>query len=131
MYNESLRLGIGRFLGSLLPSFQAAIQRAAAAPRMMIFGGHDSSIIPVLSALGMDSAMGGRWPPFGSYIVMELLEDSAARGSERHVRVLYNGQEVQTIPFAEFERRVQLVTVKDYETQCKPRGHSPVPPQVW
>ena len=141
LYNENLRLGIGRFITSLLPHFHAALTPSPSShphPRLVAFAGHDSTMIPALAALGFDAALEGHWPPFASYIVLELLreEGEERRGGgggngDRWVRVVYNGKEVEVMKWKEFERRAENVRVRDYEAECRPHGDKPVPPQVW
>lgn len=63
------RLGnrkLGRGYDSILSSSSA---NPLAPPRMVIFSGHDSTLSPLLSALGKP---GGSWPPFTSSLVFEL-----------------------------------------------------------
>lgn len=107
-----LRLGTGVLLHTLMSNMEAAIQPAAApaaaaqlpgsspaaGPRMYLYSGHDSSLMPILSALGLDLHA---WPPFVSNIVLELWElPAGAAGKEgeaaaRHVvRVMYNQSEL-------------------------------------
>ena len=89
----------------------------------------------MLAALGMDQGLEGHWPPFASYVVLELLgqkgEEGGAGGDGRHVRCVYNGKEVEVMEYAEFERRVENVRVKDYAAECRSHSKEPVPPQVW
>ena len=140
LYNENLRLGVGRFVTSLLPHFQAALSPSPEPhPRLLTFAGHDSTMIPVLAAIGLDAAMEGQWPPFASYIVLELLgeKEEGKRGGEggaggkRWVRCVYNGKEVEVMEWKEFARRVENVRVTDWKAECRPHGDGPVPPQVW
>ena len=135
LYNENLRLGIGRFITELLPSFHAALRPSSSSPRppprLLVFGGHDSSMVSILAALGLDAALEGKWPPFASYLVLELLEERGRGERERLVRSVYNGKELEVIPFAEFERRVENMRVNDWAKECKAHSKGPVPPQVW
>ncbi|KAG2424099.1 hypothetical protein HXX76_014774 [Chlamydomonas incerta] len=82
-----MRLSMGRLLHTLVANMTAAAAAAgggekaaqaqgavvagsgAAAPRMYLYSGHDSTIMPLLSALGLDVS---HWPPYLSNIVLEL-----------------------------------------------------------
>ena len=132
LYNENARLGIGRFIQSgLLPVFQQATATSTAAsfPRFHLFAAHDSSVVAIMNALGLDASLRGQWPPFASYIVMEVLTDRRHADS-RYVRVVYNGELADQMEYDEWERRMQNVRV-DYENECKAHGDGEVPPQSW
>ena len=131
VYNENARLGIGRFIQSgLLPVFQQASSASASSPRFHLFAAHDSSVIALLSALQMDAAMGGHWPPFASWIVMEVLRDEQS-SEQRYVRVVYNGEEAALVSEEEWMRRMQNVCIDEYEFACKAHSDKEVPPQSW
>lgn len=86
-----LRLSMGRLLDILLGNMEAALQRqpggsssssggaaggqqqqpAQQQPRLMLFSGHDSTIMPLLTALGADLTS---WPPYMSNLCFELWE---------------------------------------------------------
>jgi len=131
VYNENARLGIGRYIQSgLLPIFQQATASSTSSfPRFHVHAGHDSSVIAIMNALGLDAAMGGQWPPFASYIVMEVLADER-RDNKQFVRIVYNGELADMMEKEEWMRRMQNVRV-DYEKECKAHGDEEVPPQLW
>lgn len=100
--SEMVRLGIGRFLRDLLFAFREKLAvleppsllsdllppdpptglRQLPSPlypgmetlRLLLFSGHDSTIAPVLIALG---AYDGLWPQFGANLSLELIQDTA------------------------------------------------------
>ena len=130
--SENARLSEGRLIQSLLPAFEAAVRggnSVESSPRLHVYGAHDSSCVSILSALGLDEPLMGNWPPFASYIVIELLSDDSS--SERFVRVMYNGQQAALMHYGEWVRRVQRVRVEDWQAECKALSTTPVPPQVW
>jgi len=73
----------------------------APAQRLTVYSAHDSTVAPLLIALG---AYDGQWPDFGSHVTLELLEVvghpdraniKASTAAPRHVvRLLYNHQPV-------------------------------------
>ena len=131
--SENARLSVGRFIQSLLPPFEAAVKGGAKVPgdgvRLHVYGAHDSSFVSILSALGMDEPLTGNWPPFASYLVVELLADDTS--NERLVRVVYNGQQAALMHYGEWRRRIERVRVNDWQAECKAHSTTPVPPQVW
>ena len=131
VYNENARLGIGRFIQSgLQPIFQRLTTKpTTSSPRLHVIAAHDSSVVAIMNALGFDASLKGEWPPFASYIVMEVLADERSESS-RFVRVVYNGELVDMVDFEEWMRRLQNVRV-DYEKECKAHGDGEVPPQYW
>uniref|UniRef100_A0A383VZ21 Uncharacterized protein n=1 Tax=Tetradesmus obliquus TaxID=3088 RepID=A0A383VZ21_TETOB len=76
-----LRLSMGRLLDILLANMETAAAAAAGQAgssssssshaKLMMFSGHDSTIMPLLTALGCDLQ---RWPPYISNLVFELWE---------------------------------------------------------
>jgi hypothetical protein len=122
--DRSARLGIGRLLGEALDglAFDAEVY-AAARPlqetaasgtvgrgaTLRLVSGHDTTLVPLLSALG---AYDGRWPPYSSFVSFELWdlgdgntppsppspegrEEGLDGGSNLAVRVVFNGAPVR------------------------------------
>eukprot|EP00197_Chlamydomonas_leiostraca_P004794 CAMPEP_0202870166 /NCGR_PEP_ID=MMETSP1391-20130828/14819_1 /ASSEMBLY_ACC=CAM_ASM_000867 /TAXON_ID=1034604 /ORGANISM="Chlamydomonas leiostraca, Strain SAG 11-49" /LENGTH=509 /DNA_ID=CAMNT_0049550657 /DNA_START=81 /DNA_END=1610 /DNA_ORIENTATION=- len=100
-------------------------QQAPSGPLMYLYSGHDSSLMPILAAFGLDLHA---WPPFVSNIVIELWEvpaavPAAAAGSapgskaqqsaaaQHVVRVMYNQSELD-IPHCPRGRYATLATFK-------------------
>ena len=67
------RLGIGTFLGELAASMDAAVS-GGSDERLAIYSGHDSTIAPVLAALGVWDR---RWPPYASTIILETYRQAS------------------------------------------------------
>ena len=131
--NENARLSVGRFIQSLLPPFEAVVRGGGSVPdgaaRLHVYGAHDSSFVSIMSALGMDEPLQGNWPPFASYMVVELLSEDGS--DERFVRVVFNGRQAALMHYGEWVRRVQRVRVDDWQAECKAHSTTPVPPQIW
>ncbi|GFR44810.1 hypothetical protein Agub_g6146 [Astrephomene gubernaculifera] len=83
-----LRLSMGRLLHTLMDNMRGAaaagagtagaaaegaggVGGAVGSPRMYLYSGHDSTIMPLLAALGLDVT---HWPPYLSNLVFELWE---------------------------------------------------------
>ena len=64
---------------------------SATSPRFMLFLGHDSTILPLLSALKMpaDGAISLKWPPYCSYVLIEVYEHVPTR--DLYVRFAHQG----------------------------------------
>ncbi|KAJ1425675.1 histidine phosphatase superfamily [Ochromonadaceae sp. CCMP2298] len=107
------RLAIGRFLHDLRADLTAAMtgqpessldstEGEAPSPlgkRLLIYSGHDSTLVPVLCALGIYDDV---WPPYASFLTLEFASERSgdSSGSEgdvceraQFVRVLYNNEE--------------------------------------
>lgn len=94
-----VRLRIGRFVGDLLHRMNAVVGMAASdaatagastpddISAVSIFSGHDTTIVPLLYALGIEDST---WPPFAANVVFELFRERAAP-TQHYIRVLYNG----------------------------------------
>ena len=67
-------LAIGGFLKDMLQVFADTVagkaEPGSSAPKLAVFSGHDSTLFPILTALG---AFNGHWPPYASRIQLELL----------------------------------------------------------
>lgn len=88
---EILRLGMGRLLHLMLIRMQEAAQlEKSSTPSMFLYSGHDSTIMPLLAALGMRSD--NHWPVYASSIVFELWK--SAHDGEHYVKILYNKEEL-------------------------------------
>ena len=144
------RLGIGRLLGETLDHLEAdaAAWAAAAtaaeggdgaaasssalpphrpAARLRLLSGHDTTIVPILAALG---CYDGRWPPYASYVAVELWANSADGALQ--VRVVFNGQpltdmrgckaedETGCVPFQAFAPLVRSLTPTNLIAECQP-----------
>jgi len=144
------RLAIGRFVKELLRDIDSStganasasaspnetvFQEAAAAAsavaataqkKMLIYSGHDSTLVPLMCALGLYD---NQWPPYASYLVLEIVakKGTGGEGDTRYVRALYNDEvrplfgEADLLPYDEFEARLQgvLITEEEYSAACE------------
>ena len=58
-------------------------KQGSAGPKMLLYAGHDTTIMPILTSLGYDMR---DWPPYLSNVIFELWE----RDGQHYVQVLYN-----------------------------------------
>eukprot|EP00903_Cladosiphon_okamuranus_P012489 g11695.t1 len=98
---EMARLSLGPFLEEMLTIMGARGQETGVpeagipcTPKLVIFSGHDTTLVPVLAAL---KVYDDRWPPYASYISLDVAEDEKG---QRLVRVVFNGKE-KVLPGAE------------------------------
>lgn len=67
-------LAIGGFVKDVLAVFADTVAGKSvpgiSGPKMAVFSGHDSTLFPLLTALG---AFDGSWPPYASRVQIELL----------------------------------------------------------
>lgn len=82
--------------------------------RLALLSGHDTTIIPMLAALGV---FDGRWPEYAAYIELLLLQDRDCGALS--VRVAYKGRVVKQLPLREFIRTMRPLVPRDYERECR------------
>lgn len=97
---EMTRISLGPFVAEVLSVMGivgecAGVPEAgiACTPKLAIFSGHDSTLVPVLCALKLYH---DDWPTYASYLSLDVAED---KSGATLVRVVYNGKE-QTLPDA-------------------------------
>ncbi|XP_076801057.1 lysophosphatidic acid phosphatase type 6-like [Clavelina lepadiformis] len=120
----ALKLGIGPLLGLFLKSMESSIEDTSAV-KLCMYSGHDTTLMPLLHALGIDNSA---WVPFGANITLELYERAMENGAKDHyVRVLYEHQGTvipgcsgEFCPLNEFRDVVSqyLITEQEFDTQC-------------
>ncbi len=106
---ELVSLGMGQLFALITQRMQAVAAPADSSPdsshdsssmggklpgsashKMLLYAGHDTTIMPILTSLGYDMQ---DWPPYLSNVIFELWE----RDGQHLVRVLYN-LEPMTLP---------------------------------
>lgn len=130
------RLAIGRFVCEMADDLRAAMGPApadesanpatafasAAGKKLLLYSGHDSTLVPLLCAL---ECYDGVWPPYASFLSLEIAQDRAS--GERFVRALYNDREVHMLgqpgPWCAFDvffSALERVSLRhdDYRAQC-------------
>lgn len=75
---------VGRFVGDLIVPIKSAFNKVSGYPKMAIFSGHDSTLIPVMIALNLFE---GSYPQFSDNLTLEYFESKQDAG---YVRLLYN-----------------------------------------
>ena len=90
-----LRLGMGVLLETMLRRMEDASAPVPSpspsssddpppSPSLFLYSGHDSSLMPLLAALGHQVS---DWPPYLSSVVLELWQRPGPGGGERYVKV--------------------------------------------
>ncbi|KAG7667940.1 hypothetical protein Ndes2526B_g01646 [Nannochloris sp. 'desiccata'] len=86
--SEILRLGMGRLMHFIVKRMEETAKEIhkeeKEAPKFYLLSGHDSTILPLLAALGVEI---DHWPQYLSNLVFELWERP---NGEHYVQVLYN-----------------------------------------
>jgi acid phosphatase len=142
------RLGIGPLLGDVLDRFTYASTNPRSPQKLALYGGHDNTLGPLLSALGV---FDNRWPRSSSNVTFELFRDATPLGvleslklrrGEYFVRTSYNNR-VLKVPgckpvgkhragdeslctLAAFREVVERVRPKDLVEECKILGISQI-----
>jgi hypothetical protein len=104
-YNDGLysKLAMGPLwdyiLKNIMPFSSSSAATTPQGPKMALFSGHDTTIMPILATLGGDVWNGIDWTPYASMLIIEvheILEDdenvSTMFPTKRAFRLLYNGQ---------------------------------------
>ncbi|KAH6576043.1 hypothetical protein BSLG_007741 [Batrachochytrium salamandrivorans] len=135
-------MSLGRFISEFSLQLQAAARGQHDTPKFAIYSGHDTTILPILSAF---KASDGAHPGYGSNLLFELHKAQPKSSlwrrmtgwtppSQHYVRMLYNGSahalpgcaapgqhfpghsEICTLDA--FMKEVERITPKNYETKC-------------
>ncbi|XP_014109007.1 PREDICTED: lysophosphatidic acid phosphatase type 6 isoform X1 [Pseudopodoces humilis] len=122
---EILQMNIGLLFNTLQKNIKAAVNPsnpAEKARKLFLYASHDSTLIPLLLALG---TFDNKWPPYASDVILELYQHR--RSKEWFVRVSYRGEE-QVIkgckaglcPLEEFLEVLSQysLTPKEYNNLC-------------
>ena len=134
--HEVVKLSIGRFAKELIDQMQGKIdydtnsnKNFQKAPhKMLLYVGHDSTIIPLLHLLHSFSKE-EHWPPFGSTVIFELYKDTSEE-KKYYVRATYNnkvlniGGHDEYIEFEKLKEYVKPFVPVHYEHECLPLSHT-------
>ncbi|KAM7031321.1 lysophosphatidic acid phosphatase type 6 [Passerculus sandwichensis] len=88
---EMLQMSIGLLLNTLEKNIKAAVNPsnpAEKARKLFLYASHDSTLIPLLLALG---TFDNKWPPYAADVALELYQHR--RTKEWFVRMTYQGEE--------------------------------------
>ncbi|XP_066424394.1 lysophosphatidic acid phosphatase type 6 isoform X1 [Molothrus aeneus] len=88
---EMLQMSIGLLFNTLEKNIKAAINPsnpAEKARKLFLYASHDSTLIPLLLALG---TFDNKWPPYAADVTLELYQHRCSK--EWFVRVTYQGEE--------------------------------------
>jgi hypothetical protein len=140
------RFGIGRMIREVLHDMRIDLEPsqeifpyASDTAKMLLYSGHDSTLVPFLCALGVYD---DKWPPYASFLTIEVAEalphseyvsSDSSSSSDAHkgkwVRAVYNDKDVSIpdlkggvgawYPAAEFYRRLNAfgMTKEDFHKQ--------------
>ncbi|XP_066196989.1 lysophosphatidic acid phosphatase type 6 isoform X2 [Sylvia atricapilla] len=122
---EMLQMNIGLVLNALRNNIQAAVNpsnQAEKARKCCLYAVHDSTLIPLLLALG---TFDHKWPPYAADVILELHQDRDSK--EWFVRMSYRGEEqvvkgckAGLCPLEEFLEVISQysVTPEEYNNLC-------------
>ncbi|NXC83159.1 PPA6 phosphatase, partial [Cercotrichas coryphoeus] len=122
---EVLQMSVGLLLNMLQENIKAALNPsnpAEKARKLYLYASHDSTLIPLLLALG---TFDHKWPPYAADVTLELYQHR--RSKEWFVRVSYRGEEqvvkgckAGLCPLEEFLEVVSQysLTPKEYNKLC-------------
>ncbi|KAM4906232.1 lysophosphatidic acid phosphatase type 6 [Sylvia borin] len=122
---EMLQMNIGLVLNTLQNNIQAAVNpsnQAEKARKCCLYAVHDSTLIPLLLALG---TFDHKWPPYAADVTLELHQDRDSK--EWFVRMSYRGEEqvvkgckAGLCPLEEFLEVISQysVTPEEYNNLC-------------
>ncbi|NXQ42051.1 PPA6 phosphatase, partial [Catharus fuscescens] len=122
---EVLQMNVGLLLNTLQENIKAALNPsnpAEKARKLYLYASHDSTLIPLLLALG---TFDDKWPPYAADVTLELYQHRHSK--EWFVRVSYRGEEqvvkgckAGLCPLEEFLEAVSQysVTPEEYNNLC-------------
>ncbi|NWH99706.1 PPA6 phosphatase, partial [Tichodroma muraria] len=128
---EILQMNIGLLLNTLQNNIKAAVNPsnpAEKARKLFLYASHDSTLIPLLLALG---TFDHKWPPYAADVTLELYQHR--RSKEWFVRVSYRGEEqvvkgckAGLCPLEEFLEVLSQysVTPEEYNNLCSKMDRS-------
>lgn len=99
-------LGMGRLIGEMIDNFNRKI-RNQDQRKIYLYSGHDTSIIPVLTALDI---FDGKFPPVGTYLIFELYSDEQKK---HYLRINYRDKDLQIPNLSYFEHEGKWVCSYD------------------
>lgn len=120
---KSGAFAMGPFFQTLLNNMQVVVSSGGLVdPRFMLFSGHDTSVGPTLSALGVYE---GLWPPYASHVYFELYQN-VSDADQFFVQVLYQDLDViptgcanSLCPIETFAASLGRSIPADYSEACK------------
>jgi len=89
---QASRLRIGFLVGEILDWLKSAVD-GKQNPKFVLYSAHDTTIMPLLTAYGLNSAV-AEWAAYASTIIFELYE---VQGQGHAIRMIYDQQE-QILP---------------------------------
>ena len=116
------RLAIGSFIGEIVDKLKLGIfinenGDKLKSPKLELFVGHDSTLIPLLCSFKL---FNGNWPDYGSSLIIELWDNGEKeKNNEKYsIKFIINQQKEVTIPFNQFELLTNPLIPDDYVTEC-------------
>mmetsp|Transcript_3686 Transcript_3686/g.14485 ORF Transcript_3686/g.14485 Transcript_3686/m.14485 type:complete len:437 (-) Transcript_3686:71-1381(-) len=111
------RTSLGHFIGEMLQEMSKNKRK------LFLVSAHDTTVLPLLIALEI---FDGLWPPFCSYISVELWENqrAAALATEEDdddhylVRIIYNGEEKSRMALSKFTQMLAPKIPVDWAAEC-------------
>ncbi|KND04209.1 uncharacterized protein SPPG_01642 [Spizellomyces punctatus DAOM BR117] len=88
---ELVTISIGDWLREIRNLMEAHEQRNEDRVHFSLYSGHDTTVAPLLGALGARGRQ-MNWPPYASNILIELWKQAKVDHEALFVRVLYNGE---------------------------------------
>ena len=130
------RLAIGRFLKEFKEMLEKVLtNRGGSSHKVMIYSGHDSTLVPILCALvdrsedtlniSSDDSSDSLWPPYASHFEIEIARNSD--DDQLYVRALFNNEEMKIhgckdvwCPYYKVKRRLDdiIITSELYHMEC-------------
>ena len=102
-----------------ITSVMKSVMTGAEVPAMVMWSGHDTTLMPFMTALG---ASDGKWVPSASTILIELWNSPA---NQYYVRMIYNGKVLPLAgcpgglcDYAQYFALVKPYLVDDWTAAC-------------
>ena len=126
--NSVAQYGLGKLFQMILHNMETT-QAGTNPHKFMLYSGHDTTIGPVLAALGIPLT---EYPPYASHILVELFQNTT--DGSYHVGLQYNGEDVSSLecptppqlcPWSSFVLSLIRNIPPNFGPACQPTSETP------
>ncbi|CAF1606960.1 unnamed protein product, partial [Didymodactylos carnosus] len=130
---ELARLAMGRFLSEILNDIQQKVNDNNNQKVASLYTAHDTSIIPLMEALGHGEVFEYGWPLLGSNMIIELCQDTNEHQDKDKywIRILFNNKQIDLLPYEKWLMNVAQLIPTNFDQECIAHSKHPIPDYNW